>query len=645
MYTNWAAATLTNNFDKAIHTIPQAFYNSQANFGTHSANMYKEDGKWITISYNELLSKVENLSMGLIKLGLQTDELIGIKAKTSVRWTWADLACLFAGMSTVSFYPSLSQKETITIGNHSQISAMFVDTAQSLYDIIKYMNDIPSIKYLICMEKGFKGNGKNIFGMGEIMYSGSQSRNELLPKMKSRIENLNANSQATMVYTSGTTGNFKGAMLTHKEVLYSCTRSVIHYYKYNRIVTCDGVHMCMVPLSHVMEKIHSYYTPLLLGSTVAFAESPATMMNDLGIVHPTWMMFVPRLLSRFLQGFKNAFYKTEEGKKTWDWAMDVAIRATYALEDEHGNIDITTPYEQQLSGELREEWIKAYNNVFWRFHHAMGGKLITINSGGAYFDPDMQRILVGIGLFIGNGYGLTETGAAILECPPGATKIGWISPPNPGIEILLDDDGEVLMRGHGIITSYYKNDEANKESFTEDGWFRSGDIGELSDDGYLRIVDRKKSLIILDTGENVAVNKIDGLCGNTALLDQSVILGQDKKYIAAMIVPNFEAICNGLRSEGIPFDESQVKYETDINGMRVCMEVGTDVVNNEYVLKAIQADIDKVNQQLESYEEIKAFKLLNRRLNEEAGELTPTGKNKMKYISEKYKDIINSLYQ
>lgn len=636
---------LVKNFDEQVHTFPQALYISQENFGLRPANMYKEDGKWRTISYDELVYKVENIAMGLIKLGIQAGDLIGIKAKTSVRWTWADSACLFAGAATVSIYPTLSRSQTVLIGNHSEITALFVDTAEALYDALKYIDDIPSLKYIICMEKGFKGDKKNVFGLGEILYSGYQARQELILELKARINNLTEDSPAFMVYTSGTTGNSKGAMMNHKELLYSCSRSVWHYFKYNRVETYNGVHIAVVPLAHVMEKIHSYYTPLTVGSMIGFAESPATMMNDYKFIKPTWQMFVPRLLSRFLLGFQNAFYQTEEGKKVWDWAMDVAIRATYALEDENGNIDTTTPFEQQLTGEIREEWIKANNTVFWRLRYALGGNMFAHNSGGAYFDPNMHRTFIGMNMFIGNGYGLTETGAGVAECPPGATKIGWISPPNPGIEILLDDDDEVLLRGHGVITQYYKNEQASKESFTEDGWFRTGDIGEISDDGYLRIVDRKKNLIILDTGENVAVNKIDGLCGNSPLLDQVAVLGQDKKYVSALIVPNFEILIRTLREQGMPFNDEKVEFETDINGMEVCMEVGDDVINNDLVQRAIQAEINKVNEQLESFEAIKKFKLINRRFTEEVGEITPTGKNKMNVIKERYANYIEELYK
>jgi long-chain acyl-CoA synthetase len=376
---------------------------------------------------------------------------------------------------------------------------------------------------------------------------------------------------------------------------------------------------------------------------VAFAQSPATFMTDLSVIRPTWITWVPRLLARMYSTMEGAFCATEAGKKLWDWAVDVAIKASYALEDEDGYINMTIPFEDQLQGELREQWIAAYNSVYWRLHHALGGRMVDLNIGGAYLDEDLHRKLVGMGVYIGYGYGLTETAAGVAESAPSAYKIGWISPANPGVEFKLDEDGELLIRGNGVITEYYKDEQATRESFTEDGWFRTGDIAEMDKRGYIRIVDRKKSIIVLDTGKNVAQARIESLCSLSPLLDQVVVLGQNRKYIAALIVPNYEVILHALRSQSIPFDESQLEYG-EVNGLRVCVKVGEDIINNPMVVAQIQKEIDKVNEKLDDFETIKKFKILSRRLSEEAGEITPSSKIRIKVIMERYADVIESLY-
>lgn len=210
-------------------------------------------------------------------------------------------------------------------------------------------------------------------------------------------------------------------------------------------------------------------------------------------------------------------------------------------------------------------------------------------------------------------------------------------------EFKLDEDGELLIRGNGVITEYYKDEQATRESFTEDGWFRTGDIAEMDKRGYIRIVDRKKSIIVLDTGKNVAQARIESLCSLSPLLDQVVVLGQNRKYIAALIVPNYEVILHALRSQSIPFDESQLEYG-EVNGLRVCVKVGEDIINNPMVVAQIQKEIDKVNEKLDDFETIKKFKILSRRLSEEAGEITPSSKIRIKVIMERYADVIESLY-
>lgn len=634
---------LLEAFDQQIQTIPQALYMTNSNFSGRPANMFKEDGIWKTISYNELLYNVECVAAALIKLGIQSGDLTGIKAHNSPRWTWADLASIFCGAATVSFYPTLSRKETTTIANHSQIKLLFLDDVDRLLETMTYLEDMPELKYLVCLEKGFKGNGKNVYGMDEILEIGKNNHDILLTDIQARIADLNADSPATMVYTSGTTGEQKGAMHSQKSILYSCTRGYRHLESYGQAANYEMLSLCFMPICHIMAKVQDYFGPLFLGGCIGFS-SPATFMQDMQIIRPTWITPVPRIVSRLYVGFENSFSATEMGKQVWDWAIDVAVKTSYELEDKDGYIDTTIPYEKQLSGQAREDWINANNAVYWRIKQSMGGRVRDLNAGGAYLDPDLQRKFVGMGIYLTPGYGLTESGAGVNEGCPNKFKIGWISPPNYGVEEKLDEDGEVLIKGNGIVNEYYKNEKANVESFTPDGFFKSGDIGEFDKNGYLRIVDRKKNLIILDTGKNVAAGRLEALCANSGLIAQSVFLGQDRKFVSALIVPNFDAIIGLFDSKDIPYDKSKVKYGLN-HGLRICTEVGEDIVNNELLISLIEDEIAKINQQVESFEAIRQYRLLSHRLSEEAGELTPTEKVKMRVIEVNYKDLIEDIYK
>lgn len=393
-----------------------------------------------------------------------------------------------------------------------------------------------------------------------------------------------------------------------------------------------------------MEKIHGYFSPLLLGGTLGFASSYENLLMDIATIRPTWLTWVPRLAAVLFLSFQKGFMSTKDGRIAWEKAMDVAVRATKALEDHNGYINLTIPIPDQLEEPLRQEWIESYNSVYWRFHHVLGGQLKNFIIGAAYLDIDLQRKLVGMGLPIILGYGLTESAAGIALSCPDKYKIGWISPPTPGVEFRQNEDGELLIKGLGVIDSYYNNIEATRESVTSDGWFKTGDIAEMDDNGYIRIVDRKKLLIVLDNGKKISQARLEALCGTSPLIDQVAIVGQDREYISALIVPNYDFILRVLRSHGIPFDESQVVYQ-DINDISTCVEVGMDIMQNDLVRLAMQDQIDMINSKLREYETIKTFRLMRHRFCEEDGELSHANKLKMKTILEKYQDVIEDMYR
>jgi long-chain acyl-CoA synthetase len=634
--------SLLQKFDDEIHTIPHMLYNTRSNFGGRTAQMYKDDGEWKIISYDDLVLRTENLAIALIKLGMQAGDRTGIKAHTSAQWTWADLATLMAGCVTTSLHASLSQRETTFIVNHAEVKMLFVDTIDSLLEVVSFRRDLPTLTYLVCMEKNFVGNGKDFWGLEELIALGQSSRSEYLPLLNARTAALKGTDPAALVYTSGTTGDLKGVMHSHKNLCYGCTRSMKHYFNCGHVISCDTVLICALPLSHIVEKCNTYYVGISVGGILGFSEVKS-LAEDYQMIRPTGQMFVPRLLSRLLLGIERRFTETEQGRKLWDWAMDVAVRATYAMENEDGCINTNIPIPKQLEGELQREWIDAYNKVFWRIHNFFGGRLKEMNCGGAALDPILHRKLIGIGFFVGYGYGLTETAAGITNATPSATLPGFTSQLNPGVEYRLDDDGELLLRGNGIITEYYKNEKATQEGFTEDGFFRTGDIAEISDCGYIRIVDRKKSLIVLDTGKNVPISLLESLCDSQGLIEQIVVVGQDRKYVAALIVPNYDAILTVLKQSAVPYDETKIKTGV-LNGMPATVAVGEDVINHDLAQRLIQNAIDKVNERVEKHETIKRFKLLPRRFTEENGEITASMKLKLKVIEAKYKEEIDSLY-
>ncbi len=636
--------TLIDLFDEQVQTIPAALYSVQTNFGNRPANMFKEDGKWRLVTYNDLMNRVEKLAIALIKLGIERGEHIGIKANTSARWTWVDLGSMMAGAVTVSVYPNLSRWDTTAVVNHSQVRLLFVESKAKMQELSFYVSDMPSLQYIVCMEKGFRGNGKNTFGLGELITKGAEMYPTGLGLLRSRIKSISADSPATLVYTSGTVGNLKAALFSHKDILSTCTRTYRHLQMHGKPIDSNAVSLVMLPISHIYEKIHGYFCPLFVGGCLGFIASYENLMIDINTIRPTWITWVPRLASLLFIAYQKAFMGTKDGRIAWEKAIDVAVRTTRALEDANGYIDLTRPIIEQLDPALRAEWIESYNSVYWRVHHFLGGRVIGLIIAAAHLDVELHRKLVGMGLPIILGYGLSESAAAVALSCTDKYKIGWISGPVPGVEFEQDDDGELLLKGVGVISSFYLNEEATNECFTPDGWFRTGDIVEMNEEGFIRVVDRKKLLIVLDNGKNISQARLEALCGTSALIDQVAIVGQDREYISALIVPNFDFILRVLTSHGIPFDDSQCVFE-EVDGVSTCVEVGEDIMSNDLVLVAMQDQIDMINNKLRDYEAIKRFRLLKRRFSEINGEVGPVNKLRMKVILERYADIIDELYK
>lgn len=340
---------------------------------------------------------------------------------------------------------------------------------------------------------------------------------------------------------------------------------------------------------------------------------------------------------------KGALTSTPEGKESFAWALDVGKKVLKHRTGPNGAVDLTADPTEGLDEALKADFLKAKATVFDVYYNVLGGRLKVAYSGGGMLPPDLHEAFLSINFPLLNGWGLTETAAGINHGYPNATKIGWLSKMVPGVDAKLDDDGEILVKGIGVITKYYKNPEEDALSFTADGWFRTGDIGEFDDEGFLRIVDRKKYIIVLDTGKNVAPARIESRFVNNPVVEQIIVVGNDRKYLTAIVVPGYDYILYSMRERGMAIDESQLEF-ADINGMNTCVHVGADVVSHPMVRELVDAEIEKVNSELDGYERIKKYIILPAKFTETNGMLTPTLKVKNRVVFEKYAKEIEAMY-
>lgn len=596
------------------------------------------------MSYKDFAAIAEEIAAGLISLGVKKGDNLVIMSPNCAQWGWADMGIELAGGCTTTIFPSLGRDDVIFIINHSQVSYVFAGNPDLAALINSLRSELPTLKGIICFHGLQSGNGKDLFTLDDIRTLGKELLTQNSSVVKERIASITPDDAATCVYTSGTTGKLKAVRLSHGEVTGGLWRCLRNQMMGDIGCVTEDVYLSVMPMAHIMERTYGMFCIMAVGACLAWGRGPTMVIQDMQEIKPTFMVMVPRMMDRILKGLRQVFAATPESAKTWDWAIDVAMRAVDARIGKDGTLDMSRGFLDELTGEIREEYIKAKEAVFDKVHAAMGGRLRCFASGGAAILPELHKPFLGMGFFVANGYGLTETLCGVAVGRATSVKVSWNAPIAPGLEWRQDDDGELLLRGVGIIKEYYNDPESNKVCFTEDGFFRTGDIVEFDEHGIMRVVDRKKEIIVMDTGKNVAPAKLESLIMQNILIDQVLIVGDGKKYITALICPNWDEIIKLCDAKGIGYDKDQLRYEI-VNGLSVCVEVGPDLADNELVREIVAETVNAANQELADFEQIKKFKIPRRKFLQRLDELTPTSKTKRRVISVNFASDIESLYQ
>ncbi len=565
-------------------------------------------------------------------------------AHTSPQWAWADFAIQTAGGVTVTVYPTLSVDETAFIVNHSDAKFLIAGNAHIAKKVASAWERMPALEKVIVMAPGFSSDDDKLISMEKFKEMGQALLFAEPNRHREQWESIVASDPSSIIYTSGTTGDLKGSLLSHEDLIGALGRSLKHMSISGYGASFNDVAFSLLPLAHIWERNNSYLAMISVGACIGYAEKPTTLLQDIQAIKPTWVLLVPRLWDRIYSGFKAAFSSSPDGKQLFEWAVKVGDKALEHRTGLNGAVDLTADPTLGMDDKLKADFLRADEMVFSQLRQLLGGRIKIPYSGGGALPADLHRNYLILNFPLLNGWGLTETAAGISHGSPNATKIGWLSKMVPGVEGKINPDGEILVRGIGIIHEYYKNDIETAEAFTEDGWFKTGDLGEFDDEGFLRIIDRKKYIIVMDTGKNVAPAKIESKFVNSPFIEQVLVIGNDRRFIAALIVPAFDLILYMMKEKGFYFDESKLVY-AEINGMNSCLEVGQDVINNPMVKELIAGEIERINEYLEDYETIKQYAILPRKFTEENGELTPTLKIKNRVVIEHFCDEIENMYK
>ena len=566
----------------------------------------KKDGRWVDVSVAEFRDSVRYFSNGLRNLGVKAGDRVAILSENRPEWAIADFAILAAAAVTVPIYPTLLGWQIEYILNDSGAVAVICSTTEQLQKIQEIRGHAPHIhNVIVCDSPEALPLGVKTFR--DIVDSGRQRDDGRFDELLARPK---PDDLATLVYTSGTTGNPKGAMLTHGNIASNVIAA-----QHVLAVGPGAIAMSILPLSHIFERMADYFY-LSKGITIAYAENVNKVGENLQEIKPDVFAAVPRLFEKMRERIMNQVATQSASKqKVFRWALKVAEeRLPYRVE------------RKPMPLGLKAKSVIADKLVFRKILDRLGGRVKYVFSGGAPLSPELAAFFIGAGVEILEAYGLTETSPGISANTPDHRKIGTVGQVLPGIEVKIAPDGEILARGPNIMKGYWNNPESTAQAIDADGWFHTGDIGEIDADGFLKITDRKKDIIINAYGKNIAPQPLEALLKSSPYVGTPVLIGDRRKYLVALIVPNFD------------------KLERDATGMGVTFRSRQDLVANDRVRELYQREIDRFNSNLDRQEKIRRFALLPRDFTIDDDEITPSLKVKRKMIDKKYKTIIDNLY-
>jgi len=593
-------------------TIVSTFFERTKVHPDRDALKVKRDGQWSGITWREYEELVRRAANGLLAVGIERGDRVALISLNRPEWHVADIATQATGGITVPIYVTNSPPQVSYITGHSESKAIFVENAGQLDEVMKTKSELPDLKKVIIFDPEGVTLDDFVMSWDQLLAAGFKHADVNPKAFDERLAQIKPEDLATLVYTSGTTGPPKGAMLTHANIVWTCGSldQILH-------VTPEERKLSYLPLSHIAERMVGHFTHIYGGGETWFAESIDTLREDLGACKPTIFFGVPRVWEKFYAGITALLEGLpDEQRDAAQQALQLGLKRVEA-----------TQAGSSLPPELEEKYQQADARLFAIARAALGlDQATALVSGAAPINAEILRFFHAIGLPVAEVYGQTEDNGPTSINPPDAIRIGTVGPPLPGVEVKIAEDGEILVRGGNVGPGYYKNPEATDELIDDEGYMHSGDVGEFDEKGYLRITDRKKDLIITAAGKNIAPQVIENMLKHSPWISQSVLIGDAKPFLTALITLDQETVTKFAEQKAIAFsDFAELTRHPDIQQL-------------------IDVAVAEVNANLARVEQIKKWIVLERDFAQEHDEMTPTMKVRRKAITQKYADTIESMY-
>lgn len=578
------------------------------------AIMWKEDGAYKSITYGEFWQRIHYAASGFWKLGVKDDDKVAILSDSNPMWGITDFALASIGAVSVPVYTTLPPESIAFILKNADVKGIVVENEELRQ---KVLDSGVELQFMITMYPDANFSPvENELTFSQLEEDG---KNNLFPNWEDYWMQIDRDKVVTIIHTSGTTGVPKGAMLTHENFLANLEG--VQFWLIE-LLPAD-VSLSYLPLSHVFERMAGHYMQFYVGTTVAYAESIDTIQENLQEIRPTVFTSVPRLFEKvyalvYEQINKGTFIR----KKVFKWALKVGM--------ERYEMYVNSPINELILGDampksFKRKWKIADRLVYQKVKQRLGGRIRGMVSGGGTLNPEIAKFFWALDLPILEGYGLTETAPVITTNPMVRAKPGTVGKVLPNLEVKIAPDGEVLVRGPSIMKGYYNDEETTKNTFDGD-WFLTGDLGTIDEDGYLKIIGRKKRILVLSTGKNVSPQIVESSVNESAFVDQSVLVGDKQKYVIILIHPDFEVLEEWARKKNIRYDSFH------------------ELVKDPQVINKYDMEVKQHTKKLANFERPKKVVLVGDQWSIETGELTPKLSVKTAVIEEKYKDVIKETY-
>ena len=598
----------------ALDTVPRLFRETAQKYGDRVALRKKEYGLWHDISWDDYYRRAKYVGSALISMGLEKGDCVSIIGDNCPEWVIIDLGIQCAGGVAVGVYSTNAWPQVEYVVQNSESKFFFVENEEQLDKWLHFRDNASLLEKVIVWDlEGLRHFEDPMFiTYDDILELGRQIVEKEPDLFEKRINEVTPEDLSVLIYTSGTTGPPKGAMLTHRNVTWmgGAVQSGVP------IEHTDDA-LSFLPLCHVFQRLFSVFVHITYGGVVNFVESLDTITDNMREISPTVGIAVPRIWEKYL----SAIY-IRMSDATWFKRLGFGIALKIGQKRTTLRMNFkTVPFYLEAFYQL------AYFVIFRKLKERLGFERMRVAvSGGAPISPDVLHFFQSIGFNLIEGYGQTEGTAVTCVSRIGRLKFGSVGPPLTGIEVKIAEDGEILVKSPGVFMGYYKDPEATAETI-KDGWLYSGDVGEIDEDGYLKITDRKKDIIVTAGGKNITPQYIENKLKFGSYINDAVIIGDKRKFITALVMID---------------EDNVVKYAQD---NKVQFSTYKDLTQSPEIIKLIQGEVDNVNETLSRVEQVKKFTILPKKLYEEDGEVTPTMKVKRKYVNEAFSDLIEAMYK